>query len=74
MNKCILIVIMSLLVVGCYSVSTEEHVLPRRATKIVDMGNGWSSFELEGQCFLYHNEVAPYRTWEAITKIDCYER
>ena len=70
----ILTVIILLLVVGCTikesQINTKES-LPLNATSIVFKGNGWITFEFEGNKFLYHKESqgGGYRGYEAITQI-----
>lgn len=46
------------LVCGCKPTAEETHVaianiLPTNAINVVNRGNGWSTFELDGQKYLY---------------------
>ena len=66
-----LFVLCVFLMFGC-SPSTsggDTHRLPVGSTNIVDKGNGWYTFELDGKKFLYQYNWAGYRAWSSITEI-----
>lgn len=65
--KKILVVLLFVVFAYCANnYSTEVKVLPSEAYNITDIGNGWSTFELDGNKFLYHRGYAGH---EAITQI-----
>lgn len=49
--------------------STSRNNLPKLATEIVDRGNGWSEFTLDGRRYLFYHKSAPYVEMTAITEI-----
>ena len=66
----ILLSVLLILFVGCTRhFSNEPETLPANATNIINKGNGWSTFELEGKKFLYHNAIMGYKGFECITQI-----
>lgn len=58
------------LCVGCsFERSDDPSYLPSGATNIIDDGNGWATFELDGNKFLYHRYGVGDCGPEAITQI-----
>jgi len=56
--------------VGCGSQSNDRDILPTNAEHVIDIGNGWVTFSLDGREFLFHNGFMGYAGYEAITCID----
>ena len=55
---------LALLLSGCVpstpqpaTASFVKHQLPNGATNVVDKGNNWCEFELDGRQFLYHRSI-----------------
>lgn len=69
----LLLVALVAISVGCSSAEGGKNDYPVGATNIRYVGNGWETFEWEGQCFLYHeNGAALLNNYDRIlTKIDC---
>lgn len=59
--------------VGCSSAEGGKSDFPVGSTNIRYVGNGWVTFEWEGQCFLYHeNGASLLNNYDRVlTKIDC---
>lgn len=49
--------------------SSEPSKLPTNAVNIVQKGNGWVEFELDGIKYLYHRSASGYQGYECITAI-----
>jgi len=55
---------------GCEShKSSQPDRLPTNAINVTDKGNGWTTFDLDGNRFLYHRSHWGSNGWEAITLI-----
>lgn len=70
----IILILVVLLMTGCaldVSQSNDNNILPINSTNFVNKGNGWITFEFEGNRFLYHKEIqcGGHRGYEAITQI-----
>ncbi|MHA2279670.1 MAG: hypothetical protein ACXAC5_02085 [Promethearchaeota archaeon] len=58
------------LISGCETKkSSDPASLPTDAIKVVDKGNGWITFELDGTKYLYHRSDIGGSTHQAITVI-----
>jgi uncharacterized membrane protein len=68
MKKTIILLIFSMLFVSC-TLSSKKNHLPAQATNIIDKGNGWSQFTLDGKVFLYHKYINGHAGFECITQI-----
>jgi hypothetical protein len=55
-------------IAGCKT--TEYRLLPSEAYDIVELGNGWCSFRLGGNKFIYHGVLGGHGSFESITRIE----
>lgn len=71
MKKLMLCLVMLFVLTGC-SGSSDPGNLPSGAMNITNKGNGWTSFTLDGNEFLYHKSpmnILSYKGYECITVI-----
>jgi len=78
--KKIFLILLVLCLIGC-SEATNENYLPTGAINIVDLGNGWATFDLviedqtvygesdNTRTFLYYNYTIGYSGYSAITEV-----
>lgn len=52
-----------------HQAGSEAVKLPVGAANVIDHGNGWTEFTLEGTVYLYHRSSQGYSGFEAITAI-----
>jgi len=64
-----LMLILLVAIVACAKYSDDKEHLPTGATNIIDKGNGWSQYTLDGNVYLYHKTATGYYGFECITKI-----
>ena len=71
MKRYLIIFITILFLCGCFetSVSEKQSSLPVGASEITILGNGWVTFRLNGNLFLYHKQSVGYSGYESITQI-----
>ena len=60
--------ILCIFIFGCTG-SDDPNLLPIGASNIKDVGNGWSTFNLNGKSFLYHRTWSGNLGYESITEI-----
>jgi len=68
----IFMILLSILIFGCKDTSSPRlPLLPINASNMMDIGNGWYTFELNEMKFLYHKFCSPgVKESECITRIE----
>jgi len=70
MKKLLFIILITLLICACETgQSHKASALPVGAINVVDKGNNWVEFTLDGKRFLYHKSTGSYSGYECITQI-----
>jgi len=74
--KFIFLVLMVIFLIGCATIESEDNnILPDSATNIVNLGNGWTTFDLmfngKIKTFMFYRSKSAtgYRGYCAITEI-----
>lgn len=65
----LLLLVSFIFLCGCGNNSDEPSYLPVNAYDVVDCGNGWVTFKLDGRTFLYLEKWSGYKGYAAITQI-----
>ncbi len=68
------VILCLIMICGCETQKSADpkelaDAMPANATNVTDKGNGWTSFELDGNKYLYHRSCEPNLGYEAITVI-----
>lgn len=62
------------LICGCETQKSDDpkklsNSIPPNAKNVIDKGNGWTTFDLDGNRFLYHRSIHGNAGWECVTVI-----